>query len=180
MRTVFVAYNPKSSEDYQPQEFSEETTYHWNSECTWGEGFDSKEEATDDYWKTHDVDEDDDPEILEIGSEWDGILEQVSNGTKILDPEDFANLCVEEAEEKLESAVFFQHCQRGFANEVSFVAVEADRAENFRGEDGYEELTREQLTDNMIYGAESHACDVASGVNTHQNPSCGSYGIEII
>lgn len=146
----------------------------------WGEGFSSKEDAEEDYWITHDPDEDDEPEILEIGSEWDGLCEQISNGTSILDPDDFAQLCIDEVENKLESAIFFEHCPRGFANETSFIAVECDRAGDFRGEQGYEEVSRERLIEKMVYGGESHASDAADGVNTSQNPSCGSYGIEII
>ena len=50
MKTVFVAFNPHSSADYRPQQFSEETTYHWESSCSWGDGYNSKEEAEDNYW----------------------------------------------------------------------------------------------------------------------------------
>lgn len=183
METYLVAWNPRSSDDYRAVQVSDETTYHWDDSCSWGEGFSTKEEAIEYWWNYHSDDDstdDDVPEILEIGSEMDGLREQIASGLCVLDPEEFVELCIEEAAEELENPVFFEHCPRGFANELGFVAVDESRADDFRDDDKYEELDKEQLVARMCSGAESHARDSANNINTYCNPSCGSYGIEII
>ena len=185
-KLVFVAFQPKSSDDYRAQEVCTDTTYHWNHDTTWGEGFETKAEAAAD-WESQNMDDCDDPiegeecpEILEVGSEYDGLIEQMSHGLSLLDPDEFSDLCISEADEQLDKPVFFEHCPRGFANEVSFVAVDESRAEEYRDDSTYEELTRDELSRRMEHGAENHAEAAAAGVNTHQNPSSGSYGLEVI
>lgn len=172
-KLMFVAFQPKSSNDYQPQLFSEEETYHWNDSTSWGEGFSSQEEAEEDWEKQND-EEDERPEILTIGSEYDGLIESMSNGTSALDSEDYAKLCIEEAADDLgDDFVIFENCPRGFANEMGFVAVSSAEADEYRGEDGYTEISREDFVSECERGGENHAeCE-----NSHSNPPCGSFGL---
>ncbi len=174
-KLMFVSYRPTSSADYTPQLFCEDETYHWK-EVSWGEGFETQVAAEEDFWKSHEEDEDELPEILTIGSEYDGLLESLNDGTVALDSEDYAKLCLEEAEDELGSDfVLFESCPRGFANEMGFVAVSAAAAADYRREDGYSEISREDFITECARGGENYAED-----NSPNNPPCGSFGLEIV
>ena len=175
-RLLFIAFQPKSSNDYQPHVVCTDDTYDWRDSTGYGDGFDTEEEAVEDFWNEHDKDdyaEDFKPEIYTIGSEYDGAMEDSIN--EIKDSDEFAALCIEEAQDAIDEPVFFEYCPRGFANEVGFVAVPAAVADQYREDDKYEEIDEDELRKRMEYGAECHAEN-----NSANNPPCGSYGIEIL
>jgi hypothetical protein len=169
MKTFMYADSHQASAaDYLPTAADETTTYHWDSNRGYGQGFSSEEEALADWREQHDGDP---PEIYELGSEWEGLQEA---GGSILDPEEYCQLCLEELDF---DPVIFEHCPRGFANEVSFLAVPEAQAQPYRDDLQYEEISEAEFFRRSAYGIECHASDRADGTNTYQNPSCGSYGI---
>jgi hypothetical protein len=209
-KLMFVAFRPKSSADYTASLLSEETTFHHDHRTGFGEGFNTEEEALEDYWsqnepEAEEVDPTDSeidqelwscdgktlwdsaeeaieeykkahaPELLPIGSELDGLYESLDSNTVALDAEDFAKLCLEEAADALgEGLVIFEHCPRGFANEMAFIAVGADEADEYRDCEGYTEITREQFISECERGGENHAEN-----DSANDPACGSYGLTI-
>ena len=177
-KLMFVACQPKSSDDYVPTIFSEDETYHWDDSVSWGEGFLTREDAIEDYRKHHDEDEDDDePTILTIDSEYDGLMDENSEDSVAIEYDEYARLCLEEVADELgdDNFVIFRHCPRGFANEMDFVAVAADKADEFRDEETYSEITKEEFIEECERGGENYAeCK-----NHHTNPPCGAFRLRV-
>lgn len=110
-------------------------------------------------------------------------LEWVSESCEVLSPREWA---LRQLEGVPQSAVFLEHCPRGFANEVGYYWTDdRERAERLVGSTdwrgrgrGWTYLTPGELADCIVSGATNAADARWRNECTSTNPTCGSYVVE--